>query len=71
LKKRNKRTMIVGDHQISPLTEHILDRMGREGLIIRQRLEQFYQHRSNLNQPLGNNSPNDAAPIEFFDNQSG
>ncbi|MDD3579605.1 MAG: hypothetical protein PHW74_01140 [Desulfobacca sp.] len=71
MKKRNKRTLIVGDHQISPLTKHILDRMGREGLIIRQRLEQFYQHRSNLNQPLGNNPPNDTPPIEFFDNQTG
>jgi len=71
LQKRNKRTMIVGDYQISQLTENILDGMGKEGLIIRRRLEQFYQNRSVVNQPFGVKPPNEAPSPEFFDNQTG
>jgi hypothetical protein len=46
LRKRNKRTVVIGQHQISAVTEQILTQMGDEGLIIRQRLEQFFQDRS-------------------------
>lgn len=46
MQKRNKRTLVASDHQISPVTDYILARMGDEGVIIRQRLEHFYQTRT-------------------------
>ena len=50
MKKRNKRTTVLADFQISPLTNHILARMGQEGLIIRHRLKRFFQDRFVTNQ---------------------
>ncbi len=41
--KRNKRTEKICDPNLSPLTEKILAKMGREGAAIRQRLQLFYQ----------------------------
>jgi hypothetical protein len=44
--KRNKRTTIVAHEDLTPLTEHILTKMGKEGLAIRKRLKTFYRTRS-------------------------
>jgi hypothetical protein len=44
--KRNKRTTILANEDLTPLTEHILDKMGKEGLAIRKRLKSFYRTRS-------------------------
>ena len=44
--KRNKRTEKIGDQDMSPLTEKILAKMGSEGAAIRQRLQVFYQTRT-------------------------
>ena len=43
--KRNKRTEVVAQVRLTPLTDHILKRMGLEGTVIRQRLRRFYQER--------------------------
>jgi hypothetical protein len=39
--KRNKRTEVVAQVRLTPLTDHILKRMGLEGMVIRQRLRRF------------------------------
>jgi hypothetical protein len=44
--KRNKRTTVVAHEDLTPLTEHILTKMGKEGLAIRKRLKNFYRTRS-------------------------
>jgi hypothetical protein len=44
--KRNKRTTILANEDLTPLTEHILDKMGKEGLAIRKRLKSFYRTRT-------------------------
>ncbi len=44
--KRNKRTTILANEDLTPLTEHILDKMGKEGLAIRKRLKTFYRTRA-------------------------
>jgi hypothetical protein len=44
--KRNKRTTILANEDLTPLTEHILDKMGKEGLAIRKRLKSFYRTRA-------------------------
>jgi hypothetical protein len=44
--KRNKRTTIMAHEDLTPLTEHILTKMGKEGLAIRKRLKNFYRTRS-------------------------
>jgi hypothetical protein len=49
VKKRNKKTTIVSEPQLSKLTEYILSRMGEEGLIIRRRLQEFLEDRSTSN----------------------
>jgi len=43
--KRNKRTVILGHEDLTPLTEHILAQMGDEGAHIRERLKKLYRHR--------------------------
>lgn len=49
MRKRNKKTTIISEPQLSKLTECILSRMGDEGLIIRQRLQEFLEDRSTSN----------------------
>ena len=44
--KRNKRTTILAHEDLTPLTEHILTKMGKEGLAIRKRLKTFYRTRT-------------------------
>jgi|UniRef100_A0A7V6A2T8 hypothetical protein len=44
--KRNKRTTILANEDLTPLTEHILNKMGKEGLAIRKRLKSFYRTRT-------------------------
>lgn len=44
--KRNKRTMIMAHEDLTPLTEHILEKMGKEGSSIRKRLKLFYRERT-------------------------
>jgi hypothetical protein len=44
--KRNKRTTILANEDLTPLTEHILNKMGKEGLAIRKRLKSFYRTRA-------------------------
>ncbi len=44
--KRNKRTTILAHEDLTPLTEHILTKMGKEGLAIRKRLKTFYRTRA-------------------------
>jgi hypothetical protein len=44
--KRNKRTTILANEDLTPLTEHILNKMGKEGLAIRRRLKSFYRTRA-------------------------
>jgi hypothetical protein len=44
--KRNKRTTILATEDLTPLTEHILTTMGKEGLAIRKRLKSFYRTRA-------------------------
>jgi hypothetical protein len=44
--KRNKRTTVLAHEDLAPLTEHILAKMGKEGLAIRKRLKNFYRHRT-------------------------
>ncbi len=44
--KRNKRTVVLAHDDLSPLTEHILAKMGREGTAIRRRLKNFYRERA-------------------------
>jgi hypothetical protein len=46
--KRNKRTIILAHEELTPLTEHILDKMGKEGSLIRKRLKSFYRERASL-----------------------
>jgi hypothetical protein len=51
--KRNKRTEIMAHEDLTPLTEHILAKMGKEGSAIRSRLKLFYRERaSNSQLPL-------------------
>ena len=44
--KRNKRTIVLAHEDLTPLTEHILNKMGKEGLAIRKRLKSFYRTRA-------------------------
>jgi hypothetical protein len=44
--KRNKRTTVMAHEDLTPLTEHILTTMGKEGSAIRKRLKTFYRNRS-------------------------
>jgi hypothetical protein len=44
--KRNKRTTVLAHEDLAPLTEHILAKMGKEGLTIRKRLKTFYRTRT-------------------------
>jgi hypothetical protein len=44
--KRNKRTEILAHEELTPLTEHILGAMGKEGAAIRQRLKLFYREKA-------------------------
>ena len=44
--KRNKRTTVLAHEDLAPLTEHILAKMGKEGLAIRKRLKTFYRARA-------------------------
>jgi len=44
--KRNKRTTVLAHEDLAPLTEHILAKMGKEGLAIRKRLKSFYRNRT-------------------------
>jgi diadenosine tetraphosphate (Ap4A) HIT family hydrolase len=58
---RNRRTETMGHEDLTPLTEQILARMGREGADIRARLKKFYRRRSlnipcNIPEPLGKNA---------------
>lgn len=50
--KRNKRTVSMGHEDLDPLTEHILARMGADGVSIRERLKKFYRRRSLKNPPI-------------------
>jgi hypothetical protein len=43
--KRNKKTEVVANGRLTPLTDKILAKMGPEGTGIRQRLKRFYQER--------------------------
>ncbi|MEW6386866.1 MAG: hypothetical protein AB1491_05040 [Thermodesulfobacteriota bacterium] len=49
--KRNKRTVIMAHEELTPLTEHILAQMGKEGTAIRRRLKSFYRERGLGSQP--------------------
>ena len=50
--KRNKRTETMGHEDLTPLTEHILAKMGDEGANIRERLKNFYRRRTLPNLPF-------------------
>jgi hypothetical protein len=45
MKKRNKRTDILANIELAPITEQILAQMGQEGADIRRRLTVFYRQR--------------------------
>ncbi len=49
--KRNKKTVILAHEELTPLTEHILAKMGKEGTAIRRRLKSFYRERALLKEP--------------------
>jgi len=49
--KRNKKTVVLGHEELTPLTEHILAKMGKEGSLIRGRLKSFYRDRALLKDP--------------------
>ncbi len=65
--KRNKRTTILAHEDLTPLTEHILTKMGKEGLAIRKRLKSFYKTRA-LNGEVAFEQPGDAAICEALPN---
>ncbi len=44
--KRNKRTVVVAQENVTPLTEQILQQMGPDGSSIRRRLQRFYRERA-------------------------
>lgn len=44
--KRNKKTVVLAHEELTPLTEHILAKMGKEGTLIRKRLKSFYRDRA-------------------------
>lgn len=46
--KRNKKTIVLAHEELTPLTEHILANMGKEGNLIRKRLKSFYRERASL-----------------------
>ncbi len=48
--KRNKKTQVMAHEDLAPLTEHILAKMGKEGLAIRKRLKHFYREKALFNQ---------------------
>lgn len=50
--KRNKRTTVLAHEDLTPLTEHILAKMGKEGLAIRKRLKTFYRARAHSAQEV-------------------
>ena len=62
--KRNKRTTIVAHEDLTPLTEHILTKMGKEGLAIRKRLKSFYRTRA-LNGEVAFEQPLEASVCEI------
>lgn len=49
--KRNKKTVILAHEKLTPLTEHILAKMGKEGTLIRMRLKSFHRDRASLKEP--------------------
>jgi hypothetical protein len=49
--KRNKRTVILAHEELTPLTEHVLAKMGKEGALIRRRLKSFYREKALLKEP--------------------
>ncbi len=65
--KRNKRTTILATEDLTPLTEHILNKMGKEGLAIRKRLKSFYRTRT-LNPNEAFDQPLESAVCEAAPN---
>ena len=51
--KRNKRSEVLAQEPLSPLTRRILEQMGPEGISIKERLEIFYRERSVENRREG------------------
>ena len=49
--KRNKKTVVLAHEDLTPLTEHILAKMGKEGALLRRRLKSFYRDRALLKEP--------------------
>lgn len=49
--KRNKKTVFLAHEELTPLTEHVLAKMGQEGDLIRRRLKSFYREKALLNEP--------------------
>lgn len=65
--KRNKRTTVLAHEDLTPLTEHILTKMGKEGLAIRKRLKSFYRTRA-LNVDDAFEQPLDPSVLEATPN---
>ncbi len=61
--KRNKRTTVLAHEDLTPLTEHILTKMGKEGHAIRKRLKTFYRDRA-VNPEPGFDQSLDAGVLE-------
>jgi hypothetical protein len=61
--KRNKRTTVLAHEDLTPLTEHILTKMGKEGHAIRKRLKTFYRARA-VNPDPGFEQALDAGVLE-------
>lgn len=61
--KRNKRTTVLAHEDLTPLTEHILTKMGKEGHAIRKRLKNFYRARA-LNLETGFDQPLEVSVCE-------
>jgi hypothetical protein len=61
--KRNKRTTVLAHEDLTPLTEHILTKMGKEGHTIRKRLKTFYRARA-VNAEPGFDQSLDAGVLE-------
>ncbi len=60
--KRNKKTQVLAHEELTPLTEHILTNMGKEGSAIRERLKMFYRERA-VNQ-IGLDPPREVSILE-------
>jgi hypothetical protein len=61
--KRNRRTVVLGHEELTPLTEHILSRMGPAGSDIRKRLVRFYRERL-LENPGNTEKKRGRRPVE-------